>query len=110
MTTLADFHAYHFTDGTRRAALHLLRGDFGARLREIGTITDDGACLTVSLPPRIRWTLSSGEVALTDALLSLAHDGQPMHLVDLAAVDDICWESVIAALFIARGKSLGVAR
>jgi len=97
----------YFHDNARRAAEHLLDGQFGARLRQLADIEVSVAHGFLMVDPaNAADYLSSGECVLLDVLRSLGGQGR----VDLSDIDgrldDANWDRVIAALFIARGRAL----
>jgi len=95
----------YFHDNARRAAEHLLDGQFGARLRQLADVevSEAHGYLMVD-PANADDYLSSGECVLLDVLISLASGPGRVHLTDLDRLDDGNWDRVIAALFIARGR------
>lgn len=101
----------YFTDAARHAAHHLLAGQFGERLRQITTITDNNECLRVDYEPAAtRMQLSGGERILLALMESMTESvGGEFTVGSLHLLDDASWDLVIATLFIHRGRALVVA-
>ena len=103
-------HSLYFHDNGRRAAEHLLDGQFGARLRQLVEVevSERHDYLAVHLRDDTDHWLSRGELVMLDVLTSLAGRGDSVNLGALDRLDDAAWDRVIAALFIARGRVLAV--
>lgn len=112
----------HFSGQARQAALHLLGGDFGDRIRQVASVSDvavrgfepiasDVNRLTIAYDPEsIRFQLSTGERILLRFLESMQFTaGSDFAVCDLAGIDDPTWDRVIATLFILRGRAFEVA-
>lgn len=116
MTTTAPSVTLHYVDDAAKAVDHLLDSDFGARLRELATVSvfvqrsstsdyDSARAEVTYNPETIRFQLSTGERILLKFLESMAFSfGTDFAICELGNLDDDTWDRVIATLFILRGR------